>query len=47
MIDGKNDKGGSEGTLFVGAGVTLRGDVEVPGSASSTVASKARSRPRR
>jgi cytoskeletal protein CcmA (bactofilin family) len=34
MIDGKNDKGGSEGTLFVGAGVTLRGDVEVPGSAS-------------
>lgn len=34
MIDTKNDKGGTEGTLFVGAGVTLRGDVEVPGAAS-------------
>jgi cytoskeletal protein CcmA (bactofilin family) len=34
MIDTKGDKNGSEGTLFVGAGVTLRGDVDVPGAAS-------------
>ena len=33
MIDTKGDKS-TEGTLFVGAGVTLRGDVEVPGAAS-------------
>jgi len=33
MVDNKGDKS-SEGTLFVGAGVTLRGDVEVPGAAS-------------
>ncbi len=33
MIDTKGDKT-TEGTLFVGAGVTLRGDVEVPGAAS-------------
>jgi len=33
MIVTKGDKT-TEGTLFVGAGVTLRGDVEVPGAAS-------------
>ncbi len=33
MVDNKGDKS-SEGTLFVGAGLTLRGDVDVPGSAS-------------
>ena len=33
MIDTKGDKT-TEGTLFVGAGVTLRGDVDVPGAAS-------------
>ena len=33
MIDNKGDKS-SEGTLFVGTGVVLRGDVEVPGAAS-------------
>ncbi len=33
MVDNKGDKS-PEGTLFVGAGVTLRGDVDVPGSAS-------------
>lgn len=33
MIENKGDKS-SEGTLFVGAGVVLRGDVEVPGAAS-------------
>ena len=32
MID-KGDKG-SEGALFIGAGVELKGDVEVPGAAS-------------
>jgi cytoskeletal protein CcmA (bactofilin family) len=32
MID-KADKG-SEGALFIGAGVALKGDVEVPGAAS-------------
>lgn len=33
MVENKGDKS-SDGTLFVGAGVTLRGDVEVPGAAS-------------
>ncbi len=33
MVENKGDKS-SEGTLFVGAGVVLRGDVEVPGAAS-------------
>ena len=33
MVENKVDKS-SEGTLFVGAGVVLRGDVEVPGAAS-------------
>lgn len=33
MIDKQTDKG-AEGTLFIGSGVALRGDVEVPGAAS-------------
>ena len=33
MIDNKTDKS-TEGTLFIGNGVVLKGDVEVPGAAS-------------